>query len=337
MLFEITQQLEKDIIRSKGPAGKRLKSFSPSDVPPVLQLNYIPAGIDVSQYKNPFGPTNPQGSYINLYRFRELTNNISQFVRYYSPSGKKIDKVYENIITGATVKETTAYVSNALFQSRQTLQNSRLSNLDGIPDTWYPVYATPEDWFDKITYKDKLFLTEIDFTNPADAFSNQFTVLDNRINQNLDWTRVTVDRPVLERPLDKGSSVKKIKFKFMQVQMNRPWINLDLFEMNGWYLEGQDPGYISTGTAGQNSGVFPLYPTSFLLATDLEITGDFEAADLLFVSERIKKDGSVNLGPFNINSFDSDKPENSSIMKNDGFFIVAWISQLIDFSPKINH
>lgn len=338
MISQITKQLEKDILSSESKQKKKpLRASNTLNIPPVLQLNFIPEAIDVAQYKNPFGPTNPNGDYISLYRFRDLTNNISQFIRYYSPSGKKIDTIYENIVRGATVKSTATYTSRVFFDSMQKLKDSCLSSLAGFPDSWYPIYASPSDWYDRITQKEMLFSTEIDFSNSADAFSNQFTILENKIDKNLDWSWGSKDRIEDVKPLEKKSMIKKIKFKFMTVQLNRPWLNLDLFEMKGWYLEGQNIGYVSTGETSGNNGIFPLYPTTFLLATDLEVEANWDTSDIVFASRKIDEHGSINLGPFNINSVANDKTTDDSFMKNDGFFIVAWISQLIDFSPKIEN
>ena len=120
----------------------------------------------------------------------------------------------------------------------------------------------------------------------------------------------------------------------MQVQLNRPWLDYSLFNMGGWYLAGQPSGFISTGNITENNGILPLFSTTLILATDLEIVGNLNAADNKLVASNLDKHGSINLGPFKINSIENDDSNSSNIMKNDNYFIVAWVSKLVSLSPK---
>jgi hypothetical protein len=308
-----------------------------SRIPPVLQLNTMPETIDITQFKNPQGPTNSNGDYVSLYRFSDLTNRISRFNLYYYPSGNKIDNIYENIVQGCTIKQDATFTYNAFFKSKQELASSRLSNLAGTPNNWYPAYATPTDWFEQITNKDKLLTSEIDFSNPSEAFSSQFTIIGNQSDEALQWNRINKNGNLNVTQTNAGSVFNRIRFKFLQVQIERPWLNFDLFNMGGWYLGGQNAGYVSNGEIDSNDGVFPLYPTSFILATDLQIVGNLNAADSAIVLNDIKDNGSINLGPFNINSLTNDPANNADILQNNGYFILGWISQLVNLSPKTSN
>jgi len=347
MLFQIIKQLEKDINKEGGFAqvstetisksGRRMmRAGSSINIPPVLQLNKLPEVIDVLQYRNAHGPTNPNGDYISLFRISDLTNQIPQFTQLYFPSGKRIDDVYEMVILGATIKPDATFTNNAFYNSKQLLSNLRLSNLGGTPDNWYPVYATPTDWYDQITNKENLFTSEIDFSNPEESFDSQFSVIASQSGQNLGWNKPNTNGQVEETSLSQGSTFNKIRFKYLQVQLSRPWLSFDIFDMGGWYLGGQETGYISSGDISDNGGVFPLYPVSFIIATDLEIESNLNDVDTKIVSESINESGSINLGPFSISTISTNKVSNLNTLTNDGYFIIAWISQLVHLSPKDN-
>ncbi|MDD3907474.1 MAG: hypothetical protein PHP34_09205 [Bacteroidales bacterium] len=353
MLFNILNQLEKDItpvqnemsptmVDTQTAYNDKIPAESESinscgvyyNIPPVLQLSTMPEAIDVLQFKNPHGPTNSNGDYVSLYRFSDLTNNISRFNLYYYSSGNRIDNVYENILQGVTVKQDATFTYNAFFKAKQNLMNSRLSNLDGTPNSWYPAYANPTDWFEQITNKNNLQTSEIDLSKPAEAFSSQFSIIGNQSDESLHWNRLDKSGDVAVTAINDKSVFSKIRFKFMQVQIERNWLNFDLFNMGGWYLGGQEAGYVSSGEIENNDGIFPLYPTSFILATDLEIIGNLNTADIAIVLNDIQKNGSINLGPFNINTMVNDASSNTDILKNNGYFILGWISQLVNLSPK---
>ena len=337
MVFEIIKQLQNDIVENESVLESLPGSMlERGGFPPILQLNTMPQGIDISLYTNPKGPTNPNGDYISLYRFTDLTNNVSQFTQNYFPNGNKIDGIYESIINGASIKPDATFTMNAFLKSKNDLGNYRLSNLGGIPDDWYPTYANPADWHKQVANKGNLFTSEIDFSNPAQSFNSQFTILDNQNNQALSWNRLTSTGKITEIDLKKESSLQKIKFKYMQVQINRSWLNYDIFKMGGWYLGGQDVGFVSSGDVNDNDGILPLYPTSFIIATDLEIEGSLGSVDSKLVSDSIAKDGSINLGPFNINAISNDTKTNTDVLVNEGYFILAWISQLVNLSPQIS-
>ena len=78
----------------------------------------------------------------------------------------------------------------------------------------------------------------------------------------------------------------------------------------------------------------PLYPISLIIATDLEILGNLDSHDTQLATGIITDKGSINLGPFNIASIESDGTNKTDVLKNNGYFVLAWISELIDVSPK---
>ena len=81
MLLQIAEQIKEDLSSIDATSTTRVLSDVGEDptnkattkgVAPkaVLQLNMIPAPIDITQYANPYSPANPKGDFLSLFRFR---------------------------------------------------------------------------------------------------------------------------------------------------------------------------------------------------------------------------------------------------------------------------
>ncbi|MEO6831302.1 MAG: hypothetical protein ABI378_03505 [Chitinophagaceae bacterium] len=353
MLLQITEHLKEDLLQegslltnippeiqsattaSYGVANARLVPPT-AQMHPVIQLNMVPTPIDISQYANPYGPTNPNGDTISLFRFRELTNNIPDFETFYFSSGSYIEDVYANIVNGASSKPNATFTQQAFSNSIQKLANSKLAALTIYPGSWCPVFASPSDWYTQVTQKQNLFSTSLNLQDPVSSVNQDFTVIGNQGTESLDWNQINTQGKVVSTPLNKGSVLNTVSYKFMVVQINRPWLDLSLFSMGGWYLAGQDTGFVSSGDATNNNGIMPLYTTAFILATDLEITGSLQQADASLLANNLDNNEAINLGPFNISSIISSPKSNNVTLSNNGYFIVAWISKIIGLAPKID-
>ncbi|HZV69043.1 MAG TPA: hypothetical protein VFG10_05840 [Saprospiraceae bacterium] len=343
MFLQITEQLKQDLLEEGSliPAakGKRANARGALQSPaskPVLQLNMVPAPININQYLNPYGPTNPNGDYLSLFKFRDLTNDIPDFNTLYFPSGNRIDEIYGNVVTGVTIQQGATFTQNAFLKSQQKFASAQLSSLSITPDPWWPVYANPTDWITQAIKKINLSTSEINLQDPVSSVGNDFTIIGNPANQNLDWNKLGGEGQIVTTPLNKNSVLNTIKYKFLVVKLNRPWLDLSLFSMGGWFLGGQEVGFVSSGDLTNNAGVFPLYPTAFILATDLEITGDLNHDDTTLVKETLDKNGEINLGSFNITSIESTSSGNVDTLANPNYFIIAWISQLVGLTPKVD-
>ncbi|MGI4873109.1 MAG: hypothetical protein ACRYFX_18270 [Janthinobacterium lividum] len=320
---EMSGKLNRAVTAEAGASLAALASTAP-----VLQLNTTPAPIDVSQYKNPFGPANPNGDYISLFKFVSLNNDVPGFTRFYAPSGRRLDSTYQSVVGGASVVPSATFTNAAFAGAGAALTQAKLAALDGTGNSWYPVYANPIDWYDLVTQEQNLFATEIDLTQPQTSFSNQYVVIDDGTGSELTWNQRDIAGNPAGIALSSNTKVNKIRFKFMQVQLNRPWFNLELFSMGGWSLPGQQPGFVSSGSLAGNNGVLPLYTTSFIIGTDLEIEADLDSSDRSLVAKTLNADGIINLGPFAIDTYQPNQAS-SDRLTNGGYFIIAWISQLV--------
>lgn len=73
----------------------------------------------------------------------------------------------------------------------------------------------------------------------------------------------------------KGSNLK-ISFKVRKVLIQRPWFQPNLMQYPALGIRGMTKGSWSTGQLDfqENKGIFPILPTAFVVARDVEISAD---------------------------------------------------------------
>jgi hypothetical protein len=290
---------------------------------PVLQLNALPMTLSPKTYENEHSSVNPNGSFNSLFAFSQLVNPVPSFTEHYSASLNNISSVYNTLLHGATVRREEEFTESVINSALQTFDSADFANMDGIPGSWYPVYATPVDWYET---SDSGRFSEItlDLTG-NDTDEGPYQVLKNSHNNILSSLIKSGNGSSV--PVDKGTSLKSVKFKYLEVHLNRPWLNFEIFNLEGWFIKGQGAGYFSSGTTDNNRGVIPLITTSMLVAIDVDLAADWSAKDLQLLSDEKQKGNQVAVGPFVINS-DSDSPTE--------LHVIGWISQLVPLAPQIN-
>jgi hypothetical protein len=130
----------------------------------------------------------------------------------------------------------------------------------------------------------------------------------------------------------------KLSAKIGIVRIFRPWLHEFLFRMNGWYINGKDAGGISNGAlAGNSDGLLPLIPTAFIVARDIEITGDFSTEDQSHMESSTSGSASVGWGPFSVSGHYSHSTSSDTFnstfsggtLKIPGMQIIAWVSEIV--------
>ena len=115
-----------------------------------------------------------------------------------------------------------------------------------------------------------------------------------------------------------GSDGFSISFKFCRVNIDRPWLNLALLSSRNWNIYGTNIGEYSTGTAENNTGIFPLLPTSFILISDVAITANWSATDKGNIAN------AVSFGPFDVRNGSF----NQNTLEIKGMQIIGCLSKL---------
>ena len=114
----------------------------------MLQLNAIPASIDLEKFKDAYSSDHPGGDYEAAYRLRSLCNAIPSFRRNFDPSGHFVEAVWRNIAFGAS--GTTSYARHLRSEAQADIDGAELVNLGGIPKPWLPVDAAPSNWTEMV-------------------------------------------------------------------------------------------------------------------------------------------------------------------------------------------
>jgi len=302
----------------------RSRFFSSStkiDNRPILQLNALPMTLSPKTYENAHSSINPNGSFTSLYAFSQLANSIPSFSEYYSDSLNTVSSVYGNLLHGSSVGNDEKYTESVISSSLKTYESSDFSNMDGIPDSWYPVYATPVDWYDT---SDPERFSEITLDLIGEETDDgPYRVLKGGTNI---LSSLTQSGSGLSVPIDQGTSLKSIKLKYLEVRLNRPWLSFEVFNLGGWFIEGQNSGYFSSGSFDINPGVIPLITTSMLVAIDVELAAEWSMKDQQAIDEAKRKGKRISVGPFVAHLEPDSEPE---------LHVIGWVSQLVPLSPQI--
>ncbi len=292
---------------------------------PVLQVNAFPITLNPKNYENPHSNTNPNGSYTSLYEFSQLVNPIPSFTEYYSPSLNTISSVYKNLLHGASVRRGEIYTDSVFSSALESYDSGHFSNMGGIPGNWYPTYATPVDWYDTSNLG-RFREISINLTNDDSKDDKPYRIIKSNNNDTV-FSTMTKSLDGSSKLIDKNTLLKSVEFRYLEVRLNRPWLNFEIFNLDGWFISGQNAGYFSNGSAKNNNGTIPLITTSILIGIDVKLEAKWSKKDKDIIDNAKNKGERITVGPFVTNS--------EMISKNE-LHIIGRISQLVPLSPKVD-
>ncbi|MDP0561872.1 MAG: hypothetical protein QS721_05900 [Candidatus Endonucleobacter sp. (ex Gigantidas childressi)] len=301
------------------------KAVADLDNRPILQLNALPMTLSPENYKSPLSSANPNGSLNSLYAFSQLVNPVPNFTEHYEPGAFRISSAYKNILYGASALQKEKYVESVIAEAREMYDFSSIANMNGAPGSWHPVYATPIDWYDT-TQAARFTEITLDLTG-ENAAEGPYQVLDNKEHHILSKFIKNGDKATLT-DVDQESSIKYVKCKCLEVRLTRPWLSFDVLALGGWFLVGQEAGFVSSGRIDNNQGIVPLIPTSLLVAINVDVSADWSDKDRKILDNGEKKGDQVAVGPFVLSSNASPLAE---------LHIIGWVSQLVPLAPQVMH
>jgi hypothetical protein len=100
-----------------------------AEAKPVLQLSDVPLPLNPADYRNAYSNTNPQGDQRTLYAFRALVDPVPEFGRAYQPSARSTERIYQNLVQGASVQTGQDFATAVLATARKAFEDSALENL----------------------------------------------------------------------------------------------------------------------------------------------------------------------------------------------------------------
>jgi hypothetical protein len=170
----------------------------------------------------------------------------------------------------------------------------------------------------------------VDLDSAAAAALAGYTVIDSGGPDAITWS-VNGQR----QSLDAGTSLHRVRFKRGFVTIDRPWLDPQLLDFDGWHMPGIKAGYYSTGTLAGNTGVFGLLVTGFIVAANVEIDATWAAADRHILAAAATGTSTVQLGPFALGGTPG-APDASGTVRVPGLQVYAYVSLRVPLLPKVD-
>lgn len=284
-------------------------AYEKSGTDDSILMNKIPIVLNPEDYKDARSTANPNGNLIPLYRFSELVDPIPQHSEYYLPSYLSTDQTYGNIVNNATTDDPNDFATNVIAGARKAYSINKFPNMDGNSGQWSPVYAIPDDWYDAKPNNFKEISVDLNSLSDGDT---------------LEWKIIKSDDTQETQPVDSGSTISGAKMSIQMVSLNRPWFNPVIFEMGGWYLNGQDAGFCSSGD-NDGKGVIPIIPSGLIIGTPALVTAEWSAKDQQIIDDAKSNNHDLSIGPLIINS--GGLP--------NSIYVVGWTLSVVPFSPQL--
>lgn len=234
---------------------------------------------------------------------------------------------YRNPITPSNPEGFLPFAQNALVAAQRAYAAEARPNLGGTPGTWCAVYPGMADWVDWPT--ERYQFVSIDLKAP-EAMHGAYVTIPEQADGGMGWS---IDGA--KRPLAPGTCLQRITMKVLQVTLQRPWLDLELFSLPGIELRGGPPNYFSNGALTANDGVLPLVTLSFFLAVDVKISATWAKEDLELLASAAKR-GRLGLGSFALTTrgVGPQLGFDGTTLSAPAHQIVAWTSALVPACPQ---
>ncbi|WP_186756316.1 hypothetical protein [Echinicola salinicaeni] len=163
------------------------------------------------------------------------------------PLAKK--SVPSTMLKELATEDNTPLIVNILHNANALFRTSAVSSVNNPNTSYHPSYITPYNFAD---------------LNASKSWPEVNTTLTDSYQNNIE-----------------------VSFSYTRADIERPWFLGYIMTMNGWTINGQSPGWLSTGNTDNNPGIFPLLPVSFLLCRNIKISGpksNYEANGLQIIA-----------------------------------------------------
>ncbi len=239
----------------------------------------------------------------------------------------------------ALASSINSSVQNAIAAAREAVsaQHQMASNLPG-GQNWLLSYAMPSNWMQK---EAAINFSELSLTSKyLDKETNStFNEWKGGASWNLGLWSIGggTSGHTEETNYHMQAQNFSLSAKIGVVRVFRPWMHEFLFRMDNWFIDGRPKHGISNGKlAGNQDNLLPLIPTSFIVARDIEISGDFSTEDKSHIEKSISGSTSVGWGPFKLSgSYTHSSSKDTFHSTFDGSTIKVPGIQIIAFASEI--
>jgi hypothetical protein len=232
----------------------------------------------------------------------------------------------------------------AIFDAaRLNFELSKLGSMLGPGYTWHMTLAQPQNWF---TAQAPFF--DVDLRSSRGLRidrESRFRRLGGQAALGSGLWGYRAQDKTLRQPIAQESSDIRVRFRFARINIRRPWLDTSLFSIGGWAMAGRRRNDLSTGSLIGNTGIFPLLPSSIIIARDLQIAATWSQSDASFIRERLHQQ-DLAFGPFALAGHYRRPGAKAATVTHatfDGVNIIApglqvigWMSKLVPACPPLN-
>ncbi|KMQ51696.1 hypothetical protein CHISP_1453 [Chitinispirillum alkaliphilum] len=273
----------------------------------------------------------------------ELENRIKKALRQLSVgNGKYVEQALD--ILNTTVNDG---IRLALSRAHESVGEDRMfSSSLGFPEKWLFSYPSPANWVDE----NNPGFTELKISGGSTTLRNKSTEnkfsVDTSVKYGLWRVKSSAEGEFHHSTSSADKDSVEISAKIAKISIMRPWFTESLFRLDHWYNSLTQEGGISNGKMDSTNRdkLIPMYPVAFVVAKDISIKADFSHEEEEHIKQSLKTSASVGFGPFSIaGSYGYGKTEDrmecdfqNGEIKVPGMQIIAWVSRLIPYSPKMS-
>lgn len=252
------------------------------------------------------------------------------------------------VLSSQGIDPAILLISRAKHKYENSLVN--IPQIGNIPYT----FMTPSKWYSATgaegwnSYSQKDYHSEAHFDNKTSrtaaggGFSLGFFSIGGHGASSSDKTSIDIKTEGLE-----------ITFEYAVADIQRPWLDTTLLNMNNWFLVGDYPAScISNGTFDQQFKAnnptemlfMPSVVTSLVLARNVSIKWKKTATDIEKLNTAVSGGGAIGIGPFMAGGSHSEShtkrdytfDENSQGIEIAGVQLIGYVSTIMPGSPKKN-
>ncbi len=221
-------------------------------------------------------------------------------------------------------------------------QTKKSSVLIGGTEVWHHSFPFPGNWFAS-SAADNFTLLTVTSNSYYSSSRSRFSSYSGRAGASWGLWSVGGGSSGQFQSHDSHRETENVSvsFKWGRVEIQRPWLNAALLSLSGWSVAGRAPGAFSTGTVDDNDGIFPLLPTSFIVARDIQISGNWGESDYHYAMRATEHNASGGWGPFRLSGSYSERSSSRTFRSQfdgttisvPGIQIIAWINSVLPYSP----
>lgn len=251
------------------------------------------------------------------------------------------------VLSSQGIDPAILLISRAKHKYENSLIN--IPNVGNIPYT----FLTPSKWYSANSpgwnsysktdyYTETHILNQSKKTSAGGGLNLGFFSIGGRGSSSSEKTNIDIKTENLE-----------ITFEYAMADIQRPWLDTTLLNLDNWFLVGDYPAKcISDGTFNQQFRqndsremlFMPSIVTSFILARNVHIKWQKTESDIQKLETAVGGGGMIGFGPFVAGGSHSQKrskrdyefDRNTEGLRIDGTQLIGYVSTIMPASPRKN-